>query len=132
MNLIGEKVISTSYGTGTITSAEGNYMTVQFPEKSSKFKYPDAFQKQISLENDSLQAEMSAIAMAAVNEKELAQEKKKAEMFREVMRSIEESRAPVKREPSSKTTTPHKEALQSEQKETIKWDPGKRRTYYVF
>lgn len=132
MSLIGEKVISARYGTGTIISVEGNYMTVQFPEKNSKFKYPDAFQKHISLENESLQAEMSAIATAAVNEKELAQEKEKAQKYKEVMQSVEEARAPVKREPSSRTAAPHKKAPSPERIETIKWDPGKRRTYYVF
>ncbi len=132
MNLIGEKVISARYGTGTIISVEGNYMTVQFLEKDSKFKYPDAFQKHIFLENEFLQAEMSAIATAAVNEKELAQETEKAQKYKVVMQSVEEARTPVKREPSSKTATPNKKASQSERKGTIKWDPGKRRTYYVF
>ena len=79
MNLIGERVTSARYGKGTIVSIDGSYMTVQFPEKASKFKYPDAFQKHLFLENESLQAEMSAIATAAVNEKELAQEKEKAQ-----------------------------------------------------
>ena len=44
MNLIGEKVINAKFGIGTITSIDSGYMTVQFAEKISKFKYPDAFQ----------------------------------------------------------------------------------------
>ena len=132
MNLIGEKVTSTRYGIGTITSIDGSHMTVQFSEKASKFKYPDAFQKHLSLKNESLQEEMNSIATTAVNEKELAQEKEKAQKFREVMQSVEEARTPVKRELSGKIAVPHKKALQTERKGTIKWDPGKRRTYYVF
>lgn len=132
MNLIGERVTSARYGKGTIVSIDESYMTVQFPEKVSKFKYPDAFQKHLFLENESFQEEMNAIATEAVNEKELAQEKEKAQMLKEVKQSIEEARTPIKREPSSKSAAAHKRAPSAERKETIKWDPGKRRTYYVF
>ena len=48
------------------------------------------------------------------------------------MQSVEEARMPAKKEPLNKTATSHKKASQSERKETIKWAPGKRRTYYVF
>ena len=132
MNLIGEKVTSARNGIGTIASIDGGYMTVQFAEKASKFRYPDAFQKHVSLVNEVLQAEMKAIATAAIEEKELVEEKEKAQMFNEVMQSVKEARMPAKKEPPNKTATSHKKASQSERKETIKWDPGKRRTYYVF
>ena len=79
MNLIGEKVTSARNGIGTITSIDGGYMTIQFAEKASKFKYPDAFQKHVFLVNEALQAEMNAIATAAVEEKERAGEIEKAQ-----------------------------------------------------
>ena len=132
MNLIGEKVTSARNGIGTIASIDGGYMTVQFAEKASKFRYPDAFQKHVSLVNEVLQAEMKAIATAAIEEKELVEEKEKAQMFNEVMQSVKEARMPAKKEPPNKTATSHKKSSQAERKETIKWDPGKRRTYYVF
>ena len=132
MNLIGERVTSARYGKGTIVSIDGSYMTVQFSEKSSKFKYPDAFQKHIFLVNEALQVEMNTIATVAVEEKERAGEKEKVQKYREIMQSVEEARMPAKKEPSNKTTAPRKKASSSEKNETIKWDLGKRRTYYVF
>ena len=113
MNLIGEKVVNARYGVGTITAIEGGYMTVQFAEKTSKFKYPDAFQKHITLENETLQAEMNDIATAAVKEKTTAEEKAKAQMFKDVMQSVEVAKTPVKKETAGATartnrTTPVK------------------------
>lgn len=129
---MGEKVISARYGIGTIISIDGSYMSVQFDEKVSKFKYPDAFQKHISLENESLQAEMNAIATMAVEEKVRAEENEKSQKFMEVMKSVEAARAPVSKQTLGKDTPSHKKATSAERRETIKWDPGKRRTYYVF
>ena len=100
MNLIGEKVTSARYGIGTIISIDSGYMTVQFAEKVSKFKYPDAFQKHISLENETLQAEMNAIATAAVEEKATAEEKAKAQKYKEFMEGVEAAKAPVKKDTS--------------------------------
>ena len=69
MKLINQIVSNARYGTGTITSIESDIMTVQFAEKSCKYKYPDSFQKYLVLEDESLQAEMNAIATKAVEEK---------------------------------------------------------------
>lgn len=37
VNLLGEKVKHKTLGIGTITSIEGNYITIEFPSKTSKF-----------------------------------------------------------------------------------------------
>ena len=132
MNLIGENVTSARYGIGTITSIDSGYMTIQFDEKVSKFKYPDAFQKHISLMNASLQSEMQSLATAAVEEKTAAEEKAKAQMIKDVMQSVEAAKAPVKKELSNKAATTLKKAPIATHREIIKWDPGKRRTYYCF
>lgn len=132
MNLIGEKVTSARYGIGTITSIDSGYMTIQFDEKVSKFKYPDAFQKHICLKNEALQSEMNAIATAAVEEKVTAEVKAKAQKYKEFMESVDAARAPVKKEPSHKVGTTSKKTTVSAQKGIIKWDPGKKRTYYCF
>ena len=132
MNLIGEKVINAKFGTGTITSIDSGYMTVQFAEKVSKFKYPDAFQKHITLENKTLQAEMNDIATAAVEEKVTAEEKAKAQKYKDFMESVEAAKAPVKKEPRHNAGATSKKTYAAAQKGTIKWDPGKRRTYYCF
>ena len=97
MNLIGEKVTNAKNGIGTITSIDGGYMAVQFAEKVSKFRYPDAFQKHVSLVNEVLQAEMNAIATAVVEEKELAEEKEKAQMFNEICRVLKKRACQQKR-----------------------------------
>ena len=132
MNLIGEKVTNAKYGTGTITDIDSSYVTVQFAEKASKFKYPDAFQKHISLVNASLQSEMKSLATAAVEEKVTAEEKAKAQKYKEFMESVEAVKAPVKKEPPHKAGATSKKTPAAAQKGTIKWDPGKKRTYYCF
>ena len=45
MELIGLKVKHTVFGAGVITEMEGNYITVEFAAKTTKFVYPDAFEK---------------------------------------------------------------------------------------
>lgn len=45
VNLIGEKIKHKSFGVGTIISVERNYITIEFPSKTSKFAYPMAFEK---------------------------------------------------------------------------------------
>ena len=132
MNLINQLVSNARYGTGTITSIESDIMTVQFSEKSCKYKYPDAFQKYLVLEDESLQAEMNAIATKAVEEKELADKKEKERKIKEAIASIEEAKQSGKQDAPKKKTAPQKKNPSSNQTNTIKWDPGKRRTYYVF
>ena len=110
MNLIGENVTSARYGIGTITSIDSGYMTIQFDEKVSKFKYPDVFQKHISLKNEALQSEMNAIATAAVEEKTIAEEKAKAQKYKEFMESVEAAKAPVKKETDGEDTRTNRTA----------------------
>ena len=45
MELIGLKVKHTVFGAGMITEKAGNYITVEFATKTTKFVYPDAFEK---------------------------------------------------------------------------------------
>jgi len=69
MELVGAKVLHKAFGVGVIAEAETGYVTVEFAEKTSKFTYPDAFEKFLTLENESEQ-------QCVVNEIE----KKKAEI----------------------------------------------------
>lgn len=108
MNLINQLVSNARYGTGTITSIESDIMTVQFAEKSCKYKYPDAFQKHLILEDESLQAEMNAIATKAVEEKELADKKEKERKIKEAIASIEEAKQSGKQDAPKKKTAPQK------------------------
>ena len=51
MELIGLKVKHAVFGIGVITDTEGNYITVEFAAKITKFVYPDAFEKYIKAED---------------------------------------------------------------------------------
>ena len=55
MELTGLKVKHTVFGVGTITEKDGNYITVEFAAKTTKFVYPDAFEKFIKAEEPSVQ-----------------------------------------------------------------------------
>lgn len=57
MNLIGLKVKHNAFGTGVITKKEGNYITVEFVSRTTKFIYPDAFEKFIKAENVNVRKE---------------------------------------------------------------------------
>ena len=58
MELIGLKVKHTVFGVGTITEKDGNYITVEFAAKTTKFVYPDAFEKFIKAEEPSVQKQL--------------------------------------------------------------------------
>ncbi len=56
MNLIGIRVKHAVFGVGTITELVGNCITVEFSAKTTKFIYPDSFEKFIKAENADIQA----------------------------------------------------------------------------
>jgi hypothetical protein len=55
MDLLNIKVKHTVFGVGTVTEVDDKYVTVQFAAKSSKFAYPDAFEKFLKAENSAIQ-----------------------------------------------------------------------------
>lgn len=56
MNVIGEKVIHSSFGEGTITDQTNGLITISFPIGDKKFIYPDAFKSFISIEDTKIKA----------------------------------------------------------------------------
>lgn len=76
MELIGLKVKHTAFGVGVITEMEGNYITVEFAAKTTRFVYPDAFEKFIKAEDSVLQ---QAIVDEINNAKAAAEQKRQAE-----------------------------------------------------
>ena len=76
MELIGLKVKHTVFGVGMITEKDGNYITVEFTAKTTKFVYPDAFEKFIKAEDSVVQQIMENIndAKAAAEQKRQAEE----------------------------------------------------------
>ena len=76
MELLGLKVKHTVFGAGVIAEMEGNYITVKFATKTTKFVYPDAFEKFIKAEDSVLQ---QAIVGEINNAKAAAKQKRQAE-----------------------------------------------------
>lgn len=73
MELIGLKVKHTVFGAGAITEMEGNYITVEFASKTSKFIYPDAFEKFLEAEHTALQQ----MILDSIKDAKLAAEQKR-------------------------------------------------------
>lgn len=76
MELINEQVKHRTLGSGQITSFDGKYVTIQFPNKTSKFTYPSAFEVFLRLDNENKQ---SAILAAITREKQAEDDKKRSE-----------------------------------------------------
>ena len=76
MELIGLKVKHTVFGAGVITEMEGNYITVEFAAKTTKFVYPDAFEKYIKAEDPAVQ---QTIVDSIIDAKAAAEQKRQAE-----------------------------------------------------
>lgn len=75
MDLIGTTVRHTVFGTGVITEQIGNYITVQFSEKTTKFVCPDAFNKYLKAED----AEIQALIMKGIEEAKVAAAQRRQE-----------------------------------------------------
>lgn len=60
MELIGLRVKHATFGVGTITEQDDNYITVAFATKVTKFVSPDAFEKYIRAEDDDIQTQILA------------------------------------------------------------------------
>ena len=69
-DLLNLKVRHKVWGIGIITNISNNYLTVKFAIKESKFVYPDAFEKFIVADEDSVQAEI----IEEINNKKLTTE----------------------------------------------------------
>lgn len=76
MELIGLKVNHAVFGVGTIIEKDGNYITVEFSAKTTKFVYPDAFEKFIKAEDPAVQ---QAISDKVNDAKAAAEQKRQAE-----------------------------------------------------
>ncbi len=74
MELIGLKVKHAVFGTGVITEMEGNYITIEFASKTTKFVYPDAFEKFIKADDPAVQ---QSIVDSINDAKAAAKQKKK-------------------------------------------------------
>lgn len=72
MYLVGVKVRHANFGIGEIKACSGNYLTIEFSSKTSKFIYPDAFEKFIKAED----ADVQASIIKEINDTKAAAEQK--------------------------------------------------------
>ena len=125
MELIGLKVKHAVFGAGVITEMEGNYITVEFAAKTSRFVYPDAFEKFIRAEDENVQKTILESIQAA---KDLAEKKRlEEEAARKAAAERKEAEESEKRAKIAKkySYTP-KQAVRSQRIE------GKRMIFFVF
>lgn len=74
MELLNVKVKHAVFGIGTVIEFDGKYITIQFTVKSSRFVYPDAFEKFIKAEDSAVQeAILNYISAVKQNEEEKIQ-----------------------------------------------------------
>ncbi|MCD8117507.1 MAG: hypothetical protein LUE21_10420 [Oscillospiraceae bacterium] len=85
VNLIGAKVMHTTFGTGVVTEQADNYVTVKFATKTAKFIYPDSFEKFLKVEAVDVQA---AIMKSISEAKAAAEHKRQAEAAAEEQRRV--------------------------------------------
>jgi len=91
MDLINTKVKHNMLGVGTVTEFDGQYLTVEFAARTSRFIYPDAFEKFIKAEDMAVQ---EAIIADLVFAKQTKEERQQAELN---AREVDESRKAVGR-----------------------------------
>lgn len=73
MELIGLNVFHLMFGSGVVTEQVGNYLTVEFAAKTTRFVYPDSFEKYIKAEDDEIQAAI----IAEINTMKVAADQKR-------------------------------------------------------
>ena len=75
MNLVGVRIKHATFGTGCIIDKVGDYITVEFANKTVKFVYPDAFEKFLKAEDKNTQTEiLSEIARIKEAQKKRTEE----------------------------------------------------------
>lgn len=91
MELSGLKVKHSVFGVGTITEKDSNYITVEFATKTTKFVYPNAFEKFIKAENPAVQQAI----IDEINDAKAAAEQKRQTEEAERKATEEQRRAAV-------------------------------------
>lgn len=123
--MVGVKVKHSVFGTGTITEYSNNYIIVEFSSKTCKFVYPDAFEKFIKAEDETVQNSI----ISTIQADKAAAEKKRIE--EELARKAEAERkaaqeAAQRAQIAKKHSYSPKPAIRSQRVE------GKRMVFFVF
>ena len=77
--MIGIKVIHATLGEGTIIEHTGDYVIVEFPTKTCKFRYPSAFENFLTTKKPEVQQQIMDLILAARKAEEEAAAKAAAE-----------------------------------------------------
>lgn len=88
MNLLNLDVKHKAFGTGTIISVEGKYITVKFDSANKTFVYPDVFEKYLTLADGSVSDEIIQDLAVANNAKQQIRDKKHEENVRAMTKGI--------------------------------------------
>ena len=92
MDLSNIKVQHNMLGVGTVIEFDSQYITVQFTDKTSKFVYPDAFDKFLKAEDPNVQ---EAIMADVFSVKQAEEERRQAEI---AVRNAEEEKKSADRQ----------------------------------
>lgn len=112
MDILGQKVTHTSFGTGTVTEQTGSTLTVRFADVEKKFLYPAAFQTFLSLTDEEKQSALRKEAVTHDREEEkerLKQRQEREEQHRQALELLKaekktttRKRAPATKKPIAK------------------------------
>lgn len=61
MNLKGKQVINCVFGEGTVINQDETYITVEFISKTSKFVYPEAFERFLKAKDETVQTQIDSL-----------------------------------------------------------------------
>jgi len=125
MDLTGIKVKHSVFGIGEIKACAGNYLTIEFPSKTSKFIYPDAFEKFIKAED----AEVQAAIIKEINDAKAAAEQKR--LAEEAARKAAEERKAAE-DAARRAEIGRKTAYKPKPVERAQREDGHRLTFFVF
>lgn len=123
--MIGLKVKHSTLGVGEITAKDDNYVTVAFSSKTTKFLYPDAFERFLVAVDPK---EQNKILQSIHEEKLAAEQKKQAEEAAKILAEEQKAKEEDARQKESqiKPKKYSKTAVRSQRVE------GKRMTFFVF
>lgn len=92
MNLINEEVTHKVFGEGNIVDHDESIITIDFNEGIKKFVYPDAFEKFITLNDESIANSLKKIFLKKQLEKEALEKKREEEREQQLLEQQREER----------------------------------------
>lgn len=85
MNLINEEITHKVFGEGNVVEHEDSIITIDFNDDVKKFVYPDAFEKFITLNNESTAKSLNEIFLKRQLEEEVLEKKREEEKERQML-----------------------------------------------